>query len=323
MRRRDFITLLGGATAWPLAAHAQQPVIGFLHPTTREATAPMITAFGRGLGEFGYVEGRNLAIEYRFAEGFNDRLPRLAVDLARRRVAVIAALQGDASARAAKAVTSTIPIVFQSASDPVAGGFVASLDRPGGNLTGVSRFSADLMPKRLEILCEIVPNAAVVDVLVNPTGAITVASTKDLEAAARVLGRQIRVHTAATEREIDTAFASLAKLPARALAIMSDSFFTSRAEKIAALTLRYAIPATFGPREFAAAGGLISYEDSQAEAYRLAGRYTGRILKGEKPADLSVQQPTLFEFVINLKTARALSVAVPPALLARADEVIE
>ena len=323
MRRRDFITLLGGATAWPLAAHAQQPVIGFLHPTTRGTTAAMITAFRQGLGEFGYVEGRNLAIEYRFAEGFNDRLPRLAVDLARRRVAVIAALQGDASARAAKAVTSTIPIVFQSASDPVAGGFVASLDRPGGNLTGVSRFSAELMPKRLEILCEIVPNAAVVDVLVNPTGAITVAGTKDLEAAARVLGRQIRVHTAATEREIDTAFASLAKLPARALAIMSDSFFTSRAEKIAALTLRYAIPATFGPREFAAAGGLISYEDSQAEAYRLAGRYTGRILKGENPADLAVQQPTLFEFVINLKTARALGVAVPPPLLVRADEVIE
>src|SRR5947208_9013451 len=324
MRRRDFLTLLGGtAAAWPRAARAQQSVIGFMHPGSREATTAVIAAFRQGLGEFGFTEGRNLAIEYRFADGYNDRLPRLAAELARRQVAVIAALQGDAAARAAKASTDTIPIVFQSANDPVAGGLVTRLDRPGGNLTDVNRFIAELMPKRLEILCEIVPDAAVVDVLVNPTSDIAAATTKDLEAKARMLGRQLRVHTAATERTIEAVLAKLAQLPARALLIMSDSFFGSRIEKIAALTLRHAIPASFSQREFAAAGGLTSYEDSKVEAYRLAGTYIGRILKGEKPADLPVQQPTSFEFVINRKTARALGLTIPPPLLARADQVIE
>jgi putative tryptophan/tyrosine transport system substrate-binding protein len=324
MRRRDFLTLLGGtAAAWPRATRARQSVIGFTHPGSREATTPIIAAFRQGLSEHGFTEDRDLAIEYLFADGYNDRLPRLWAEVARRQVAVIAALQGDAEARAAKASTETIPIVFQRASDPAAGGLVASLHRPGGNLTGVNRFIAELMPKRVEIMCEIVPDATVVDVLVNPTSPIAAATTKDLEATARVFRRQLRVHTATTERAIEAVLAKLAQLPAYALLIMSDSFFDSRIEKIAALTLRHAIPASFSQREFAAACGLTSYEDSKAEAYRLAGSYIGRILKGEKPADLPVQQPTSFEFVINGKTARALGLTIPPPLLARADEVIE
>ena len=324
--RRELLVAFGGAAAWPLAARAQQPampVIGFLNPGSPETSAKLLAEFRQGLGEAGYVEGRNLAIEYRWAEGRNDRLPGLAAELANRRVAVIAATRGDTSSRAAKAATATIPIVFMSASDPVKGGLVASLNRPGGNLTGVTRFSADLMPKRVEMLCEIVPNAAAIDLLVNPTGAITATSTKEVEAAARSFGRQIRVQAASDDREIDAAFANLPQLRADALLIMSDAYFASRSERLGALTVRYAIPALYSSRGFAAAGGLMSYDASESEAYRQVGVYTGRILRGEKPADLPVMQPTKFELIINLKTAKALGVTIPLPLLGRADEVIE
>jgi putative ABC transport system substrate-binding protein len=327
MKRREFITLLGGAAfAWPLDARAQQPgmpVVGFLHPTSPAAAANLMPAFRQGLSESGYVEGRNVAIEFRWAEGRNDRLPELAADLAGRRVAVIAALEGDTCARAAKAATTTIPIVFMSASDAVAGGLVGSLNRPGGNLTGVSGFSTELMPKLFELLCEAVPRAAVIDMLVNPTGAITPSATKDVEAAARLLGRQIRVLAASDDAELDAAFPVLVQRQAGALMILGDSFFSSRSEKLAALTVRHAIPAITARREFTAAGGLMSYAASRDESYHQVGSYTGRILKGEKPADLPVQRPTRFEFVINLRAAKALGLTVPLPLLGRADEVIE
>ena len=327
MKRRDFITLLGGAAAWPLAAQAQQPMpaIGYLSPSTAPASAHLVKAFRQGLGETGYVEGRNVAIEYRWADGQNDRLPALAAELAARHVAVIAATRGDTTARAAKAATATatIPIVFVSASDPVTGGLVASLNRPGGNLTGVTRFSAELMPKRLQILSEVAADATVIDLLVNPTGAITVSSTKELETVAHSLGRRIRVHTAIDRGDIETAFAQLKQLRAGALLIMADAYFGSQGEWIGALTLRDAIPALFSARNFAAGGGLLSYDSSESDAYRQIGNYVGRILKGEKPAELPVMLPTKFELVINLKTAKALGITVPLPLLGRADEVIE
>jgi ABC-type uncharacterized transport system substrate-binding protein len=327
VNRREFITLLGGAAAtWPLAARAQQsamPVIGFLNPDSPDASADYLAAFRLGLGETGYVVGRNVAFDYRWAQGRNDRLPALAADLASRKVAVIAAVTGDSAARAAKAATATIPIVSVSASDPVAGGLVASLNRPGGNLTGASSFGAELMPKRLEILSEAAPNAAVIDVLANPQGAITAGSAKDVEAAARLLGRQIRLHTASNDREIDAAFANLPPLRAAALLIIGDSFFSSRIERIAALTLRYEIPAMYSNRNFAVAGGLIGYDTSVPNLIRQAGVYAGRILKGEKPADLPVVQATKVKLIINLKTAKALGLTVPLSLLGRADEVIE
>jgi len=327
MRRRDFINLLGGASlAWPFAARAQpsaMPVIGFLHPATNETAAPLIAAFRQGLGESGYVEGRNVAIEYRFADGRNERLAPLAADLVSRRVAVIAAPSGDSSAFAAKAATTTIPIVGGFASDPVANGFVSSLNRPGGNLTGVTHFGAELMPKRLQVLSEVVPDAAVIDLLVNPEGAITAGATKDVEAAAHALGRQIRIHAARNEAEIAAAFAQLPQLRAQALLVMGDSFFTSRSEQVGALTLRYALPAMFSNRDFITAGGLMAYDTDRMDGYRLIGVYTGRILKGEKPADLPVQQSTKIEFLINLKTAKALGLTIPLPLLGRANEVIE
>ena len=325
MKRRDFITLLGGAAAWPLAAQAQQPMpaIGYLSPSTAPASAHLVKAFRQGLGETGYVEGRNVAIEYRWADGQNDRLPALAAELAARHVAVIAATRGDTTARAAKAATATIPIVFVSASDPVTGGLVASLNRPGGNLTGVTRFSAELMPKRLQILSEVAADATVIDLLVNPTGAITVSSTEELETVAHSLGRQIRVHAARDRGEIEAAFAKLKELRARALLIMADAYFGGQGEWIGALTLRDAIPALFSARNFAAGGGLLSYDSSESDAYRQIGNYVGRILKGEKPAELPVMLPTKFELVINLKTAKALGITVPLPLLGRADEVIE
>jgi putative ABC transport system substrate-binding protein len=326
MNRRDFITLLGGAAAWPLAARAQQPsvpVIGLLHPTSADRSIQLLAAFRQGLGETGYVEGRNLTIEYRWADGHNDRLPELAADLARRRVAVIVALQGDSSARAAKAATATIPIVFMSASDAVRGGLVASLNRPGGNLTGVSQFGVELMPKRLDLLCQVLPNAAVIDMLVNPEGAITADATKAVDAASRLLGRRIRVHTATSEPEIDAVFAQLAQLHANALLIMGDSFFTSRAARIGALTVRYAIPAIYRSREFTTSSGLMTYDINRTDSYREAGVYVGRILRGEKPGDLPVVQPTKFELVINLTSAKALGLAIPPGVYAIADEVIE
>ena len=253
IRRRRFITLLGGAVAWPLAARAQQPgmiVIGFLHPATAESSSAIITAFRQGLGDTGYVEGRNVAFEFRWADGHNDRLPALATELVERRVAVIAAPGGDSSAFALKAATSTIPIVCAFASDPVKNGLVASLNRPGGNLTGLAQFGIELMPKRLSLLCEAMPDATVIDMLVNPEGAITASATKDVEAAARLLSRQVRIHTARNDPEVDAVFAALPQLRVSALLVMGDSFFSSRAEKIGALAARYALPAMFPSRDF-------------------------------------------------------------------------
>jgi putative tryptophan/tyrosine transport system substrate-binding protein len=326
MRRRTFISLLGSAAVWPLAAGAQPAAvaaIGFLHPATPESSTAVISAFRQGLGDLGYVEGRNFALEFRWAEGHNDRLPALAAELVGRRVAVIAAPGGDSSAFALKAATTIIPIVCAFASDPVRNGLVASLNRPGGNLTGVAQFGVELMPKRLSLLCEAMPDAAVIDMLVNPDGAITASATKDVEAAARLLARQVRIHTARNDPEVDAAFVTLSQLRASALLVMGDSFFSSRAERIGALAARHALPAMFPSRDFVAAGGLMSYDTGRDEMYRLVGTYTGRILKGERPADLPVQQNTKIELVINLRTAKALGLTVPLALLTRADEVIE
>jgi putative tryptophan/tyrosine transport system substrate-binding protein len=327
LKRREFIALLGGAAAsWPLAAHGQQPampVIGFLHPATAETSAQVVTAFRQGLGETGYAEGRNAALEFRWADGRNDRLPALAAELVGRRVAVIAAPGGDSSAFALKAATATIPIVSAFASDPVKNGLIAGLNRPGGNLTGIANFGIELMPKRLALLCEAMPNAAVIDMLVNPEGAITAAATAEVEAAARLLARQVRIHMARNEIEVDAAFTTMARLRASALLVMGDSFFASRAERIGALTMRVALPAMFPGRDFVAAGGLMSYDTSRDDVYRLVGTYTGRILKGDKAAELPVQQPTKFELVINLKTAKVLGSILPSSLLAVASEVIE
>jgi putative ABC transport system substrate-binding protein len=322
MRRRQFITLLGGAAAWPLAARAQQramPVIGFLNSASLDLTARLVQAFRQGLGESGFVEGRNVAIEYRWAENQPERLPELAADLVRRRVTVIAATGAVASARAAKSATTTIPIVFYTGVNPVEFGLVASLNRPGGNLTGVTTLAGELTPKRLELLHELVPTATVFGVLVNP---IRVGFESE-EAAARALGLQIHFLPAGTERDFDTAFATLLRVRAGGLVIGPDGFFISRSEQLAALALRHAIPAAFQFREFAAAGGLMSYGTSNSDMYRLVGAYAARILKGEKPADLPVQQATKIELIINLKTANALGLTVPPTLIARADEVIE
>jgi putative ABC transport system substrate-binding protein len=328
MKRRQFITLLAGAAAaWPIAAQAQQPgripVIGFLSSESLSASS-RVRAFRQGLSEIGYVEGQNVAIEYRWADGQYDRLPAMAADLARRQVAVITAIGAVPSVLAAKAATTTIPIVFSTGVDPVEAGLVASLNRPDGNATGVTVLAVELVPKKLELLHEVVPTATIIGVLVNPTNA-NVAETvsKDLEATARTLGLQLHVLRASNEREIDDAFATLAQLGGRALLIGPFAYFNIKTERIAALSLRYTMPTIFQNREFAAAGGLMSYGGSTTELYRLIGVYTGRILKGEKPADLPVQQATKVELVINLKTAKALGLEIPPTLLARADEVIE
>jgi putative ABC transport system substrate-binding protein len=326
VKRREFITLLGGMAAWPLAARAQQPampVIGWLNSETPTGYAPFLAAFRQGLGEGGFVEGRNVVIEYRWAQGEYDRLPALATDLVGRRVAVIAAA-GTASSLAAKAATTTIPIVFSTAADPVAEGLVASLSRPGGNVTGVTNLGAELMQKEMEKLHELVPKASVVAALVNPTNrALTEPATKDAQAAARALGLQIHIVQASTEREIEEAFASFARLGVGALALSPEAFFFSRRVQIAALATRYAMPTIYYNRDFVTAGGLMSYGPSVTDGYRQVGVYAARILKGEKPADLPVQQSSKLELVINLTTAKVLGLDVPFHMQQLADELIE
>jgi putative ABC transport system substrate-binding protein len=326
MKRRKFITLLGGAAAtWPLTARAQQaamPVIGFLGSSSAWENAPEVAAFLRGLRETGYIEGRNVLVDFRWAEGHYERLPTMAADLVRREVNVIAAM-GTPAAPPAKAATATIPIVFRIGVDPVELGLVASLNRPGGNLTGVVSLNVEIEPKRLELLREVVPKANLIALLVNSSSPNAETQSRDMQAAAHTLGLQLHVLGASTERDFDQVFASLVQLRAGALVIAADPFFNSRNEQLAALTVRHAVPAISATREFAAAGGLMGYGGSSTDIYRLAGVYTGRVLKGEKPADLPVQQATKFELVINLKTAKTLGLTVPLALLTRADEVIE
>ena len=320
MRRRQFISAVGGAAvAWPLAARGQQPVIGFLGATTPDRFA----AFRQGLGEAGYVEGRNVVIEYRAAAGHYDQLPALAADLVRSQVTVIAAMDGTPSALAAKAVTTTIPIVFAVGIDPVEFGLVASLNHPGGNLTGITSLNVEVEPKRLELLHELVPAAASVAVLVNPTSIIAETQSKNLQAAARTLGVQLHILHASTDSDFETVFATLAQLRVGGLVIAGDVFFNNRTEQLASLAVRHAVPTIFQFREFTAAGGLMSYGPSFTDSYHLAGVYIGRVLKGEKPADLPVQQLTKIELFINLKTAKTLGITVPIPLSGRADEVIE
>ena len=326
--RRDFITLLSGAVvALPLAARAQQPpmpVIGFLGSASPDAWAGRLLAFRQGLSQIGYVDGKNVAIEYRWAEGQNDRLPAMAADLVRRQVAVIATPGSTPAALAAQAATTTIPIVFSIGGDPVQFGLVASLNRPGGNLTGGTFLSIEVGPKRLELLHELVPMATVVGLLVNPTNPnLAEPTTKNLRAAAHALGLQLHILNASTDRDFDTVFATLIQLQLGALVIGADPFFSSRLEQLAALTVRHAVPTVYQSREFTAAGGLMSYGASFTDTFRTAGVYTGRILKGDKPADLPVQQVVKVELIINLKTAKALGLTVPLPLLGRADEVIE
>jgi putative ABC transport system substrate-binding protein len=327
MHRREFITLIGGTVAtWPLVARAQQaalPVIGFVNSASRQTYEPQLVAFLKGLGEAGYIAGGNVAIEYRWADGQHDRLPSLAADLVKRQVAVIAATTTPA-ALAAKAATTTIPIVFETGADPVKIGLVASLNRPGGNVTGVTQTNAEIIPKRLQLLHELLPAAKVIALLVNPTDpANAETNTRDVQAAADRLGLQLHVLNASSDRNIDEAFEKLIQMQAGGLVVGSGPFFVSQAEKLAALAARHAVPIIYEFRRFAAAGGLMSYGSEITEAYRLAGIYTGRVLKGDKPADLPVQQATRVELIINLNTAKALGITVPNTIIGRADEVIE
>jgi putative tryptophan/tyrosine transport system substrate-binding protein len=327
MRRRDLIKIVASsAIAWPLAGRAQRPampVIGFLSPATAEDLHDnRVNAFRQGLNDSGFVEGQNVTIEYRWAENQNDRLPALAADLVRRQVAVIAVPLSTPAALAAKAATTTIPIVFYVGSDPVALGLVTSLARPGGNLTGVTSLSLQIGAKRLEIIHELIPSATSVALLVNPTSPLAEIETRDEQAAAKKLGLDLHVLQAGSENDFNEVFANLVQLHAGALIIGPDSLFTNRQKDLAALAMRYAVPAIYQFHTFAAAGGLMSYGASLSD-YRLLGRYTGRVLKGEKPADLPVEQSTKVELTINLKTAKALGLTVPLTLLGRADEVIE
>jgi ABC-type uncharacterized transport system substrate-binding protein len=325
VKRREFISLLSGAAAWPLAAHAQQPagpVVGFLNGGTRDSFVPMVTAFRRGLSEQGYEDGRNVAIEYRWAEGQFGRLPAMATDLVGRNATVIAAF-GPPAALAAKAATSTIPIVFVTGFDPVKAGLVASLNRPGGSITGVHLFLIGLESKRLGLLREVVPQAVLMGLLVNPRSPDAGVQSKELQAAAGAIGQQIVVVEAGSDGELDAAFAALAQQRVSALVVAADQFFTVRREQIIALTARYAMPAIYELREYAVAGGLMSYGTSLPEGYYQNGIYVGRILKGAKPADLPIVQSTKFEFVINFKTAKSLGITISDNLLSLADEVIE
>jgi putative ABC transport system substrate-binding protein len=324
VNRRELMLLLGGAMTAARglrAQHKSMPVIGYLGGASPGPFAPFVAAFHQGLSEAGYVEGQNLAIEYRWAEGRYDRLPALAADLVDRKVDVIATSGGPVPARAAKNATSAIPIVFV-AGDPVEQGLVASLARPGGNLTGFSVMATEVWPKRLELLSELIPRTRVIGLLVNP-GTVPNRLIQEVQEAARTKGLQLHTLNAGTDAELETAFASLVQLQVGGLVVGTDPFFNSRREELVVLAARQAVPAIYEWREFTAAGGLISYGSSLSGSYRQAGAYVGRILKGEKPADLPVQQPTTFELVVNLNTAKALGLAVPPSILARADEVIE
>jgi putative tryptophan/tyrosine transport system substrate-binding protein len=328
VRRREFITLLGGAAAWPLAARAQQaaiPVVGFISPRSAEGSAHFGADFRKGLAEIGYVEGQNVTVEYHWLDGRFDRVPSLVADLIRRRVAVIATPGITAAAFAAKEATTTIPIVFATGADPVKLGLVASLNRPGGNVTGINFFAQETTTKRLGLLHEMVPKAVRIAVLVNPATApaITEATLRDIPEAARALGLQIQVLKASTSREIEATFATLGRERPDALLVAGDAFFTSRRVQFAVLAVRHAIPVIYSNREYPEVGGLMSYGAVSADRFRQAGVMTGQILKGAKPADLPVMQSTKFELVINLQAARALGLEIPPTLLARADEVIE
>jgi putative ABC transport system substrate-binding protein len=328
MRRREFIMLLGGAwAAWPLVARAQQPampVIGFLYGGSPEPNAKLVAAFRKGLTETGYFEGQNVAIEFRWANNQLDRLPELAADLVHRRVAMIAALGGTTPPLAAKAATTTIPIVFAIGNDPIQAGLVASLNRPGGNVTGINTMNSDLGAKWLGLLHDLLPGATRFAVLVNLEQRLMAeVMIRDVQAAASTIGRQIEVLYASTNRDIDTAFVNLVQKRAEALLIMTDALFLERRAQLATLALRHAVPAIYAIRDFPEAGGLMSYGSSYVDIFRQAGIYAGRILKGEKPADLPVMQATKFEFVINLKTATALGLTIPSGVLAIADEVIE
>jgi putative tryptophan/tyrosine transport system substrate-binding protein len=326
MKRRAFITLLGSAAAaWPRAVRAQQsalPVIGYLGSGSLGSRRDWVAAFHRGLNETGYVEGQNVTIEYRWAEGQENRLPALAADLVRRRVTVIAAM-GAPTVLPAKAATATIPVVFSTGTDPVQDGFVPSLNRPGGNITGVTVFTSALGPKRLELLHEMVPRAELIGFLVDPNLPDAETQSNALREAAPALALQLHILRVSTERDLDTAFATLVQQRVGALLIGNGSFFLSRPEQLVALSARHVVPTIYAAREFVAAGGLISYGNSTAESYRQAGVYIGRILKGEKPADLPVMQPTKFELVINLKAAKTIGLRIPESFLLRADEVIE
>src|SRR5262245_172034 len=328
MRRRDFIkAVFGSAAVWPLAAHAQRPampVVGFLSNASADLYVARLDAFRRGLKEAGYVESQNVAIEYRWADGKNDRLPALAADLVRRGVNVLVAGGGTPTAVAAKTATVTVPIVFAVAVDPVKAGLVESMTRPGGNLTGVVNLAVQVAPKRLELLRELVPKATTIATLVNPANpALVEPYLQTLEPVARSFGVQLHVLNASTDGDLETAFANLAQLRAGGLLIMPDVFFTTRAEQLAALSLRHAIPSIYEYRPFAAAGGLASYGPDEVEYYRLVGVYAGKVLKGEKPANLPVVQSTKVEMIINLRTAKTLGITVPQPLAGRADEVIE